>query len=217
MAKVKKEGGKLIKETKERALARSKKRLADLLALIRRRLTVVVEGFYDIGEALRDIVEHKLYAAEGHTSLAALLEAEGMMSISQANKLIAVVRKVPREQALALGPDKAYALTVYADATPEADSAAQIVADDAEIGGKRASDASGRDILNAARDVREKTKEKGPKTSAEREKAKADKALERALGALLRGAGVHRATIKIAADTVHITLSRSVALKATRP
>lgn len=42
------------------------------LALVRRRVTEVVEGFYDIGEALREILDHKLYAAAGHASLEAL-------------------------------------------------------------------------------------------------------------------------------------------------
>lgn len=51
-------------------------RLADLLALVRRRASEVVEGFYDIGEALREILDHKLYAAAGSKSLEALVESD---------------------------------------------------------------------------------------------------------------------------------------------
>ena len=47
----------LIAETKSAALARNTARLAELLAIIRRRMTEVVEGFYDLGEALREMLE----------------------------------------------------------------------------------------------------------------------------------------------------------------
>ena len=93
----------LIAETKSAALARNTARLAALLAIIRRRMTEVVEAFYDIGEALREIVDHKLYAVAGHKSLKVFLAAEKLLSARQAMKLIAVVRRVPREQALTLG------------------------------------------------------------------------------------------------------------------
>lgn len=46
----------LIERTKEASLARHRARLGELLALVRRRVTEVVEGFYDIGEALREIL-----------------------------------------------------------------------------------------------------------------------------------------------------------------
>jgi hypothetical protein len=131
MAKATKGAAGLIQQTKERALARNKARLAELLALIRRRMMEVVEGFYDIGEALREIVDHKLYGALDHASLGALLKAEGLVSLRQAAKLIAVVRKVPREQALLLGQERAYALVAYTGATPEPDSPAQLLAEGA--------------------------------------------------------------------------------------
>lgn len=216
MAKTTKDAGPLIKQTKERALARNKARLADLLALIRRRITEVVETFYEIGEALVEIVEHKLYAAEGHRSLAALLEGEELLSRSQANKIMAVVRKMPREQALKLGLERAYALVTYADATPEADSASLLLAENATIGDKPITEASGHDITKAAREVRAQTKVKRPPTPAAREKANADAALRKALRAHLRSAKLERAEIKFAGDNVQVTFSRRVALKLTR-
>jgi hypothetical protein len=206
----------LIQQTKERALARNKARLAELMALIRRRLTEVVEGFYDIGEALREIVDHKLYAAMGHKSLGELLKAEGLISLRQATKLIAVVRKTPREQALALGQERAYALVAYTEATPEPDSPAQLLAEGANVGGKPAKDASVRDILAATRGAREKARAARPKSAAEREKTKADAALEVALRTVLREAGIGRAQIAVGTGDVRITIARSTALRITR-
>ncbi len=201
----------LIEQTRSLALARNKARLADLLALVRRRVSEVVEGFYDIGEALQEILDHKLYAAAGHKSLEALLKAEGMMSFRQASKLIAVVREVPREKALSLGQERAYALVAYTNATPEDDSPATLLAANAPV-----SSASVREIKAATREARARAKAKRPKTDAERAKEKADAALVKALRALLRDAGIGRAEITADRSDVRVTLSRAVAERATR-
>jgi hypothetical protein len=201
----------LIEQTRNLALARNKARLADLLALVRRRVSEVVEGFYDIGEALREILDHKLYATAGHKSLEALLKAEGMMSFRQASKLIAVVREVPREKALAMGQERAYALVAYTNATPEDDSPARLLAANAPV-----SKASVREIKAATREARARTRAKRPKTDAEREREKADVALQKALRALLRDAGIGRAEITIGRSDVRVAFSRTVAERAAR-
>lgn len=203
--------GALIERTRSLSLARNKARLADLLALVRRRAAEVVEGFYDIGEALREILDHKLYAAAGHKSLQGLLEAEGMMSYRQASKLIAVVREVPREKALALGQERAYALVAYTHATPEDDSPADLLAKDAPV-----SKASVRAIKAATREANARAKAKRPKTEAAKEKEKAEAALVKALRALLRDAGISRAAIVSGRSDVRIVVPRAVAERATR-
>jgi len=58
----------------------------------------VVESFYDIGVALTEIARAKLYAADGHASLEAYLDAEKLLSPSQARKLIDIVKNIPRER-----------------------------------------------------------------------------------------------------------------------
>lgn len=199
----------LIERTKEASLARNRRRLGELLALVRRRVTEVAEGFYDIGEALREILDHKLYAAAGHASLEALLKAEGMMSFRQASKLIAVVREVPREKALALGQERAYALVAFTRATPEDDSPAALIAEDAAL-----SNASVRQIAAATREARAKAKR--PKTAAARAKAKADDALVKALRAILREVGISRAAITAGRGDVRIVVSRAAVERATR-
>ena len=199
----------LIEKTKADALARNTKRLAELVALIRRRMGAVVEGFYDIGEALREILEKKLYGVAGHAGLEALLEAEKLMSYRQATKLIALVRKVPRAQALSLGQEKAYALVSYTEATPEADSPEALMATDVKVGAKPVSKSSVREIEAATRAVRLTEKAKRPPTEAERARAKAETALVKTLRGALRGAGIGRAEITVRGDRVRVELTRA--------
>ena len=201
--------GALIERTKAAALAKNKARLAELVALIRRRATEVIEGFYDIGEALREIVDHKLYAVDGHKSLKGFVEAEKLMSDRQATKLIAVVRKVSREKALQLGQEKAYALLSYAEATPEDDSPESLLAADAKIGASRVTSASVREIEAATREARAQAKAARPQTEAQRAKAKADAALEKTLRGALREAGIGRAEISVKGDRVRVELTRA--------
>lgn len=54
----------------------------------------------------------------GHESFEALLDARELLSCSQAHKLIAIVDAYTRDQALALGLEKAFAVIAYAAATP---------------------------------------------------------------------------------------------------
>jgi hypothetical protein len=199
----------LIEKTKADALARNTKRLAELVALIRRRMSAVVEGFYDIGEALREILDKKLYGAAGHAGLEAFLKAERLMSYRQATKLIALVRKVPRTQALSLGQEKAYALVSYTEATPEADSPEALLATDAKVGAKPVSKASVREIEAATRVVRVTEKAKRPPTEAERARAKAETGLVKTLRGALRGAGIGRAEITVSGDRVRVELTRA--------
>jgi hypothetical protein len=201
----------LIEETKRAALARQRARLGELVALIRRRLTEVVEGFYDLGEALREILDKKLYAAIGHKSLEAFLEAEGLMSIRQASKLIAVVRGVPREQALALGQERAYALLAYTHATPEEDSPAALLAEAATVGGKPVAEASLRELQAATRAVRERTRVERPPSPAQRAEARADHALAKSVRASLRAAGFGRPVVTVLGGSVRVEFSRAQA------
>jgi len=211
MANPKADKRTLIEHTKRAALARNKARYAELVALIRRRMDAAVEAFYDIGEALREVLEKKLYAAEGHKSMAAFLAAEELLSYRQANKLIAVVRKVPRAQALTLGQEKAFALVAYTDATPDDDSAAGLLADDARVGEKPVTRASVREIQAATRAVNASERAKRPPTEARRAKEKADAALVKTVKAALREGGFARAAVTLKRDTVRIEVTRAQA------
>jgi hypothetical protein len=194
----------LLERTRAVAHARAVARLAELVALIRRRMTEVVESFYDVGEALREVVEEKRYAAAGHKSFNAFLKAEGLMSPRQASKLIAVVRRVPREQALALGQERAFALVAYTDATPEDDSPASLVAQSATIGDTPVARASVREIAAATRAARAKR----TPTAVQRATAKADAAIAKAVRAALIAGGIRGAEVTVGRAGVRIALTR---------
>jgi hypothetical protein len=61
----------------KKQLATNKRRGQSLLALIERRKDRITEDFYDIGEALRELLNNKLYAALGFDTFEQLLDAQG--------------------------------------------------------------------------------------------------------------------------------------------
>ncbi|MDB4930233.1 MAG: hypothetical protein JWM10_2717 [Myxococcaceae bacterium] len=199
----------LIVATKRAALAANTARLGVLTRLIRRRLAAVVESFYDVGEALREIADRKLYAATGHTSFGAWVEGTKLMSSAQAEKLLAIVRNVPREAALSAGQERAYALVLLAAATPAPDSAAELLADGV-VDGQPAAKASVRAIKAAATAARKKA----PTTPAAKAKAKADAAVERGLRALLRAAGLTPKVLRAGPAEVRVVLGRAAVERA---
>ncbi|MGZ3421778.1 MAG: hypothetical protein ACXVEE_28135, partial [Polyangiales bacterium] len=118
----------------------------------------------DIGEALREILKKKLYAALGFASFEKLLTARQVISASTAYQLIDVVESLPREKALSLGAEKSYALARFAAATPVSDPPATLVDEGVPIGrgGKRipASKVTVRQLEEATRKARARKKNK---------------------------------------------------------
>ncbi len=128
------------------------RRAEELLAEIQRKKDLVAESFVDIGEALLELDKKKLWAALGYDSLSRLLSARKVMGRSQAFKLMAVVRTLPRRQALALGPEKAYALIRYAHASPTLERPTDVLAQGIVIDGRRKAidELTARDIVRQA-------------------------------------------------------------------
>jgi hypothetical protein len=152
------------------ATSASKVRAEALLDLIARRKDRIAEDFYEIGKALKELLAKKLYVALGYASFEAMLGARDVMSATQARKLIEIVSRVPLATALQLGPEKAFAITKYTDATPELDTPQLLVEGGAMIGGKPAAEASKRDIEAATKKLRRGAKaKKGAADPAERE------------------------------------------------
>jgi len=194
------------KERKQ--LARDRERGEDLLALIERRKSVIVESFYDLGVALRELLRRELYRALGHPSFKALLEERRVMSEAQAYKLIALVEHLPREEALRLGQEKAAALVAYAEATPEPDRPAELARTDAPIGGKPLSKVSVRDLKAAAVASRAKRPARTA-TPAARERRRHEAVLVKAARAALRRAGIARAKVVVKGAQVVATFAAS--------
>lgn len=209
-------GALVARATQEKAASteRKKARATELLALIGRRKERMLEDFYDVGEALRELLEQKLYAALGHASFEAMLSEHDVMGARQARKLIALVSEIPRAQALALGQEKAYALVAYTAATPEPDAAAELAKKDAKIGKKPISQASVRDLQDAAKAVHAKRRAAAPKSPAAKAAAASARAAHTAVLAAIRKLGIARPEIETTADrvVVRITFAQAATL-----
>ncbi len=192
----------------KKQLATNKRRATSMLALIERRKTRITEDFYDIGEALKEILDAKLYLSIGFESFDQMLEARKVMAHTQAFKLIRLVEGIPRDEALRLGQEKAYALVTYTAATPEDDVPAALVRRNAQIDGKPVSAMSMRELRAAATSARAATKR--PETPAAKAKAKADQAVVKTAKALLKRVGVSKPDIQVKKDMVVVTIPRTV-------
>lgn len=201
----------LIRETRTAAATTRKARLDALLGIIQQRMVDVVADFWDIGQALGEILDDKLYVADRHRTFEAFLRANGLPSRAQVAKLIAVARSTPRKQALNLGAEKAYALLAFTRATPEADSPAELVDAGRRFAGKTADQASLREIEASTRAQRERSAAAKPKTAAQREREREEAALRRGLARKLKSAGLHGATIVVSGKTVRAEWPREVA------
>jgi hypothetical protein len=186
---------------------RKKARAEELLALIARRKERMLEDFYDVGQALRELLDQKLYAALGHPSFEAMLEAHDVMGARQARKLVALVSAIPRAQALALGQEKAYALVAYTAATPEPDVAAELAKKDAKIGSKPISQASVRELQRATKAVHAKRAALRPKTPAALAAARAARDARASVLRAIRKLGIARPEVETTADRVVVRLS----------
>lgn len=133
MAAAKKATTKALATTKKVVLAGVKqsaaaqKRLASLLEMIERRKARIVEDFYDIGVALKEIVDKKLYLQAGYASFGDLIDARKIMGKTQAFKLVSIARAVPREKAIEVGSEKAYELVRLTEQTPEPDTVEDVL------------------------------------------------------------------------------------------
>lgn len=192
---------------------RQKKRAEALLALIARRKLSIVEDFYDIGEALREILDHSLYAALGFASFAALLDAHDVMSDRQARKLIGITRQLTREQALAFGQEKADALIAYAAATPAPDSARFLLEDSATINGVPLAETSANEIKRAAKSVRAEAERARPASPEERALARSRREALRAVKANIARWKLRGVTTELHGDEVVVRLPLKAALK----
>lgn len=198
-----------IATTTAHAQADRQARLDELVGLVKQRMTDVVASFWDIGAALSEVRRDKLYKVERHTTFEAFLSAHDLPGKTQAARLIAVARKTPRAVAIHLGQEKTYALLGFADATPEADTPADLVDGRKVFGGKTAAQASVRDIEQATREQHAKNAAAAPRTKAQRAKEKADAALTKRVATELKGTGLPKATVTVVGGVVRAEWPRA--------
>ena len=165
----------------KRAQSAQAKRAEDLLALIARRKSRILDDFYDIGEALVELKKKKLFAALGFPSFEAMLDTRDVLGHTQAYKLIAVVTQLPRARAMELGQERAYALAALAAATPEHETAGELIETGLRVRGKteNVTKMSRRDLERAAREVRPRAKKDEARRAADAEARACEKKLRK--------------------------------------
>jgi hypothetical protein len=156
------------------------------IELVKHRRERIADDFYDIGEALQRLRRDGVPEALGYGSFGELCEGELGITAAKASQLLAIVRAIPREQARALGQERAAALLTLADATPEDDSAGALAGSVLRLpSGKRIdiAAASTRELRAAAKEIRHARGEARPRRglSTTPEERAAAAALERSL------------------------------------
>ena len=189
----------LVKRVEQQVAARRDRLLKEAradIALIRRRQAEITEAFYDVGEALARLKRPGVAEAVGRATFKELCEKDLEMGLTTAERLIAIVTRVPREDALRMGQERAFALVQLADATPEADSATMLEKGARTLpSGKKVdlAKASVREIHTAAKEIRAAKKPTGKprgRTTTVEERAAAS-----ALQSALRGDGFESARV----------------------
>ena len=197
------------------------------IALIARRRADISDAFFDIGEALVRLKRREVVAAMGCRTFAELCEKHVGLSSSQADRLVDIVTNMTRTDALSVGATKAASIVALVRATPQADTAADLLRRGARVRGKvvDVKRASSRAIARATQEVREGATPRGRGVTKEERAACAvlEKAL-RSAGAknakvtvkARRVTGAARATIELAVADLTLLAKATRATRATR-
>ncbi|MBI2394941.1 MAG: hypothetical protein HYV09_35555 [Deltaproteobacteria bacterium] len=172
----------------EAARARLSKQAREDIALVKRRKTEFTEALYDLGEALLRLRKDPIPKLLGDRGFSDLCQRGLDLSPTNAGKVIEIVERLPRRDALKWGKEKAHALIELADATPAADTPLKIDAKAlGEVDPKRA---TVRELQALAQ------KERGKKKAAPRGRTttKEERELAARLQSALRKSGAKTAT-----------------------
>ncbi|MBL8715615.1 MAG: hypothetical protein JNL79_06445 [Myxococcales bacterium] len=189
---------KLTPALAERAAAKASaardrllKQAREDVALVKRRKAEIAEAFYDIGEALLRLRKDPIPKLLGHKGFADLCRSGLGIAPSTAARLVDIVERLSRRDALRWGKEKAHALIDLADATAASDTPQRI---DAKVLGKLdPAKATVREIQTLAQKQRAARKAPHPRgrtTTAE------ERALARQLQAELRKGGARTAKVE---------------------
>ncbi|MFO0747162.1 MAG: hypothetical protein U1F43_16085 [Myxococcota bacterium] len=195
-------GGVLVagRSAKAALRARGEELLAKAVALKER----IARDFWELGRLLTTMRDEDVHAALGYERLDDMLDDRLGLARTAAWKLMAIAEQLPRDEAVKLGQEKAYAVVVYAKSTGAPEDAATLAKTDAPIGGKPLSQATVRELVAAAAAARPKK----PSSLVERVRASADRALLKDVRARLADVGVPKDAVTLVGDHVVITLNR---------
>lgn len=112
------------------------------------------EAFFDIGEALCALQDEALYVVLGYPHIEGLTADRALLPRAQAHKLMAIVRTVPRAEALFVGPEKAYEIVRSTRGAGAAGGVAKKKADKAALDDDPARHAAVVAVKEAERELR---------------------------------------------------------------
>jgi hypothetical protein len=184
-----------VTATREAAKARRQddaERALELLHLVQRRAADVKDAFFDMGAAFADLANNRLYLALGHPTFEELVKKETPFSLSQVKKFMVVAELVPRDDALMLGTERAYAVTRLAPLLPDGKPIKALLREAALVDGKPASELSAREIQDEVQRLRARQRPK-PRTQPDVEN---HRKLARETQASLRAHGVKQAVVR---------------------
>jgi hypothetical protein len=107
-----------------------------VLEVVRLR-NAIASSFYEMGRALGEILDKKLYASLGYKSFEEMLDHRELLGARQARKFIDVARAFERAPAIKIGPEKAYALIRYCARTEKHDDPSTLVEHGFPVAGRR--------------------------------------------------------------------------------
>lgn len=177
-----------------------------LIAEARALQGAIASGFWDLGRVLGELASKKLHVTLGFDRFEVMVVELLGISKTLAWRLVAVAGKLPKNEAMKLGQERAHALVSYAAATKgEIDPVEVARYDRPLVGDRPISQTPVREIL-AARPRR-------PKPLAQRAIAANDKRLAAALRRQTTAMGLRGAEIEVRDDHVTITITRRRAEK----
>jgi hypothetical protein len=182
--------------------AEDARRAEALIATIERKRRDIARSFYDVARCLDALRRDDLHLALEYASFDAMLRARNLFSPTQARKLVAIARSLPREVALRLGSERASAVVAYAAAVGA--DPAKLLAEGHRVGEVALDEATPRVLREAARAAR-------PPTADDLAARRVVEARLRRVTRWLRAQGLRSATVSHGRGGVVITLPDDVA------
>jgi hypothetical protein len=186
----------------------------DDVALVKEKIVVVTDAFYDIGLALQRLAVPGVATALGFKGFGDLVTKALKMSPSSAGDLIEIVTWVSRRDALVWRREKSAALVELAKATPATDTPATLMKRPVKLASGRLFDAREADagaVHAAAKEERQARTERESSHGKAKRGVSSTKA-ERDCGAALQ-AGLHKEGLRGARVTVLARPSTGAVLK----
>jgi hypothetical protein len=151
----------------------------ELLAIVEQRKRGIGVSFYEIGRALTELLDRKLYVLLGHGSFAAMVEDRKLLSRALAWRLVAVYRSIPKALAQKLGPEKAFewlqVLKLEAGAQAAPADVQRLAAAKPEVSGRPVAELSSNDLaaFREKMELREAVARRDPGATAAHRAARA--------------------------------------------